>query len=175
MKTCKICKVEKEISEFYKAGKYLQSYCKPCLKAMNLAWARNNPAKVKAKKERQKAANPERIKALRRATYERTAEQQRAARIIRHQENPHQARQYNAKRKAALLQATPQWADAEKVKEFYFAADFLGMVTGEWHHVDHVVPLNNEIVCGLHTDQNLQVLPASDNLRKSNRHWPDMP
>lgn len=175
MKTCKTCKTEKSFSEFYKAGKYYQSYCKPCLKAMNLEWARNNPEKVKAKKKRQKEEKPEHVKALRRATYLRTKEKQAAGRIERHRLNPHQARQYNAKRKAALLQATPKWANTDKVKEFYFAADFLGMVTGEWYHVDHVVPLNNPLVCGLHCEQNLQVLPASDNLRKSNRQWPDMP
>ena len=175
MKICKTCKVEKELSEFYKAGKYLQSYCKVCLKAMNIAWARNNPEKVKAKKARQKAENPEKFRERQRAAYERSKIKQQAARIERHRQNPSQARQYNAKRKAALIQATPLWADATKVKEFYFAADFLGMATGEWYHVDHIVPLNNPNVCGLHTEQNLQVLPASANLRKSNRQWPDMP
>lgn len=79
------------------------------------------------------------------------------------------------KRKAVKLRAIPPWADKEKIEEFYFAADFLGMVTGEWYHVDHIVPLQSKFVCGLHCEQNLQVLPASANLRKSNRHWPDMP
>ena len=81
----------------------------------------------------------------------------------------------NKERLSQQIKATPQWADQAKIKEFYAAADFLGMVTGEGHHVDHIVPLRSKIVCGLHTEQNLQVLPASDNLRKSNRHWPDSP
>lgn len=80
-----------------------------------------------------------------------------------------------AKRRAAEINATPGWADQDKIAEFYFAADFLGMVTGEWHQVDHVVPLQSDLVCGLHWEGNLQVLTAKENLSKGNRFWPDMP
>lgn len=80
-----------------------------------------------------------------------------------------------ANRRAAKLQATPAWANHEKIAEFYFAADFLGMVTGEWYHVDHIVPLQSDLVCGLHWEGNLQVLTARENLRKKNSTWPDMP
>src|SRR5260370_28312796 len=91
------------------------------------------------------------------------------------EQNRGKRRGNHAHRKATIIRATPKWADREKIAEFYAAADFLGMVTSEWYHVDHIVPLRSRKVCGLHTEQNLQVLPASVNLRKSNRHWPDMP
>lgn len=41
--------------------------------------------------------------------------------------------------------------------------------------VDHIVPLTSRLVCGLHCESNLQILPHIDNARKKNSVWPDMP
>jgi hypothetical protein len=80
-----------------------------------------------------------------------------------------------SRRRAALLRAVPSWADEKLIAEFYETARGLGMWTGDWYHVDHIVPLLGRTVCGLHCQANLQVLPAVENIRKLNRHWPDQP
>lgn len=94
----------------------------------------------------------------------------------RYRENkPYMHRARWAKRYAAKLQATPAWADDRYIRLFYEMAAADTILTGIEHQVDHIVPLQSDIVCGLHWEQNLQVLPAADNLSKSNRWWPDMP
>lgn len=40
----------------------------------------------------------------------------------------------------------------------------------EWH-VDHIVPLKNRAVCGLHIWSNIQVIPKKVNLEKSNAFY----
>lgn len=69
---------------------------------------------------------------------------------------------YMALRRTTILHATPNWADLEEIKLFYKACP-------KGYHVDHIIPLKNKIVCGLHTEANLQYLPAQENLRKSNK------
>lgn len=74
-----------------------------------------------------------------------------------------------AERRSAKKQATPLWFDEEAVKIVYEKAKKLKM------QVDHIVPLQSELVCGLHTWDNLQLLKRRENLKKSNSFWPDMP
>jgi hypothetical protein len=42
------------------------------------------------------------------------------------------------------------------------------------YHVDHIVPLTSDLVCGLHCEANLQIAVGKDNIAKNNRWWPDM-
>lgn len=84
-------------------------------------------------------------------------------------------RGYGEKRRAAKLRATPKWADFEKMFDIFLEAAVREHRTQIKHHVDHIVPLVSDIVCGLHCEQNLQVLTACENMAKHNYRWPDMP
>lgn len=80
--------------------------------------------------------------------------------------------EFNAKRRARL--AMPAWANAKKIAEMYEARRFAQECFWQPIHVDHIVPLNSPLVCGLHCEENLQLLPGAENSRKHNRRWPDM-
>jgi len=66
------------------------------------------------------------------------------------------------KRRALKIKAIPKFANRNKIKEIYKNCP-------KGYHVDHIIPLNNPIVCGLHVEWNLQYLPAKQNLSKSNK------
>jgi hypothetical protein len=75
----------------------------------------------------------------------------------------------SAKRHAAKLNRTPQWADLMAIKEIYRIARSLTVSTGIKHHVDHVIPLQGKLVSGLHTEANLQILMWRENMIKNNK------
>ena len=77
------------------------------------------------------------------------------------------------KYKASKLNATPTWLtekQLEEIQDTYLLAKDCEMLSGDKYHVDHIVPLQGNNVCGLHVPWNLQVLPADINMSKGNRH-----
>ena len=80
-----------------------------------------------------------------------------------------------AKRRAAKLKATAPWASLTYVKDLYKncreAEDvFNAAGLSVKFHVDHIVPLQHDRVCGLHVEHNLQVLTATENSSKCNKY-----
>ncbi len=76
----------------------------------------------------------------------------------------------STKRAEALRQRTPPWADLDAIEAIYIEARMISAETGLPHHVDHEVPLQGKLVSGLHVPANLRILPARENVKKSNRH-----
>ena len=73
---------------------------------------------------------------------------------------------------ASKQNRTPKWLsdfDKLKIKCLYQLSVMYSEESGRKWHVDHVIPLNGKEVCGLHVPWNLQVIPASENVRKSNK------
>lgn len=67
--------------------------------------------------------------------------------------------------------ATPPWLTqemADQMKAIYDSA-------APSQHVDHIVPLKNDLVCGLHVPWNLQLMDAKKNMQKGNTWWKDHP
>lgn len=76
------------------------------------------------------------------------------------------------RRKTAKMQRSPKWLTADDhwmMEQAYELAALRTKMFGFQWHVDHILPLQGVLVSGLHTPNNLQVIPGYDNLRKSNR------
>ena len=78
------------------------------------------------------------------------------------QNNKDKTRLKSATERAVRLQRIPPWADLSAIKDFYLKCP-------DGHHVDHVVPLRGKEVSGLHVLENLQYLPAKENMSKGNK------
>jgi hypothetical protein len=78
----------------------------------------------------------------------------------------------NNVRKRRHRNATPSWitkVQKQTMRHLYEQAAQLTKITGERYVVDHIVPLINPVVCGLHVPWNLRVITQEENLKKSNK------
>lgn len=71
--------------------------------------------------------------------------------------------------RANKRQATPKWANQGYINLFYKIAKMEEARTGRRVDVDHIIPLRGKTVCGLHCEDNLQLLFKEDNLIKGNK------
>lgn len=66
-----------------------------------------------------------------------------------------------SKYRSSMLDRTPSWAELDKIQEFYEKCP-------KGCHVDHIIPLQGDIVSGFHVLSNLQYLNLTDNCSKGN-------
>lgn len=79
-----------------------------------------------------------------------------------------------AERRARRVEATPPWitdSDLSEIRRIYSKCAKLNASEPNSHHVDHIIPLLGDLVCGLHVPDNLRVIKKEENLRKGNA-WP---
>jgi hypothetical protein len=159
--------------------------CSLCAKSFNRRRKTAGPARCKPCRDDIKRAewrknNPERNRQIARSAYWRNIEKQKARNVANREKNRDRYRRWRLRnlahkaakeraRQAAKIQRTPVWADTAAIEKFYLEARRLTEETGIRYHVDHIIPLNGKNVCGLHVENNLQVIPMVDNIRKSNR------
>lgn len=170
-KKCGKCKETKPLSEFYvrrdapnathrsicKSCNYARTRAYPRLRELQDAWREKNRDRVNAQSRSRTKRNPERRKSA------------NSAWLKRHL--PEHAERVRA-RYASQKNATPRWADKEKIMAFYREARRRTVETGVRHDVDHIIPLVHPLVCGLHVESNLQVLSIFQNSAKRNFYSP---
>jgi 5-methylcytosine-specific restriction endonuclease McrA len=195
-KKCPSCNETKPADAFAKntsKGDGLQYRCKACW----AQYRKDNRDKMLAQKREHYEKNKERLLADKRTGYLLVAETKKAYQRdyaaknkeqvlaknrLFHINNPDYYKDFrknnpakiNAKeirRKAAKLSRTPKWLTADDhwmIEQAYELAALRTKIFGFAWHVDHILPLQGKLVSGFHTPYNLQVIPARDNLLKSN-------
>lgn len=190
MKTCTKCGETKPFEAFGKKLQGLQSYCRPCMSVANAENRRKHIDKRKAAARSHYMKNRDELLAKQKVYYEKNrdarmayldrwkkanptyagqwylqnAEQERSRAKRWKTDNLDRARMAEKARRSAKRRI-PKWADRALMADIYRYARIMRQ-HGVNCHVDHAVPLRGKTVCGLHTDANLTVLLAEDNLRK---------
>lgn len=155
-KACSKCEVVKPLALFKKNSRCKGGYggqCKCCV---------NDYLKEKRDAGFYKA-NREKSNVNSRAHYYKNRDKYKTKQAEYQKENRAKYNSYEAKRRAKLLMATVGWSCQEAIDYIYKQAKQLGM------EVDHVIPLQGVQVCGLHCEDNLQLLTPYDNRSKGNR------
>ncbi len=177
IKICRGCgKSFPDTQEFFfgepKGRNCLKSRCKTCVYTnKNLrrkeqpekeserwkAYYRKNREKLKDRWRKWESANPEKAKAL----------------VLEYEKgNQGKKRAKDARVRTAKRNRYPAWANAEAIEAIYQKACILTEETGILYVVDHIIPLKNEYVCGLHIESNLRVVSELENLKKFNHFVP---
>ena len=188
MKTCTHCHAEKELSEYGPsklAKDGLQTQCRPCLAEKQRAYRAKNLESQREATRKWREGAKEHEQSYRKSYQLENREARIAACRDWREKNPEKNRQAqrnyrdnnkgkvaakNAKRYAAKMERTVGWADLEAIDAIYDQASHLTATTGIKHHVDHIIPMQGEMVSGLHVETNLQILTASENCAKGNTY-----
>ena len=154
-KTCTKCKCSKVVQEFgnlLRSSDGLNHRCKVCDRKATKKWRDANKEAHTRMCTAWKQRNPDYAK-QHAAKYNILNRAKRTA---------------NERNRVAIKNfATPKWFDKEEVLHIYELARERDL------EVDHIVPLNSKIVCGLHVQDNLRCIPRELNRHKGNRYWPD--
>jgi hypothetical protein len=175
MRTCRTCKVEKPILEYqahkaYKDG--VSTQCKICVSEYRKAIRTSNIERDRNYSRKYKKSNRELILQRSKEYVIANPEKRKATMKAYRQANPEKDLESTRRRQAAKLLRTPKWlteTDIWMMREAYHLAKLRTKLFGFSWHVDHVLPLQGNIVSGLHTPYNLQVIPAKANLAKANK------
>lgn len=156
MKKCKKCNTEKDLSEFNRNSRMkdgLQLYCRQCMIVYKRKhYSENKDSYVDY--------------------YIRTKDKRIKYQKDYWSKNPSVRSKIRNDYRVAKISSTIKSLtedDHNQIKLIYEVARWLTIAFEESFHVDHIVPLQGENVCGLHVPWNLQILFARENISKSNK------
>ena len=189
LKVCGTCKEEKPLSAFGKdctRKDGLRIYCKSCRSKKSKKHYQENRDVILERGRKYRQENRDAIAERNKEYYQENRDAVLESARKYRQENPDVAKTWRkanpektiahkASRRARKKQAQPPWLTEEHINQIidkYKNSKHMKKLTGIEHHVDHIVPLKGENVCGLHVPWNLQVIPAKHNLEKHN-HFDD--
>lgn len=175
MKHCHKCNQEKPFEAFYASSTHKSGYaswCKECESERNRLksqkYCDSRLAKAKQWRDENKDKQAVAIKAWR----EQNPEKLKAIYKDWAQRNKDKVNAKWMQREASKKNRTPAWLTVDEhwmIEQAYdIAAKRKDEFGFDWH-VDHIVPLQGKTVSGLHVPWNLQVIPAVENQRKSNK------
>lgn len=165
MKTCNTCKLNKPCTDFYKNKTTKDGYtaqCKCCRKSYQRQRAENMIIKPVKEKLCPRCGVTKASNQFRKTCWNKDRLVSECKRCT----NKRSSRDWKLRRGNK-----PKWLTIQQNREidlYYKLARTLIRVYGIPHQVDHIEPLNGKNSCGLHVPWNLQVLTATENLKKSN-------
>ena len=145
-RVCLKCKKEKHLKHFTKHSSAKSGYrstCRECRTGEAKHWYKENRQQKNLTSKKHYEANKEKY-------------------FLRY-----------SKRRAALKNAIPSWYSETDDIEFLKLkqeCEELNKKTGIIHEIDHIIPLQSDIVCGLHCKENWQILTREQNRSKSNKY-----
>ena len=153
----------------------INSSCIECVKVKTTKYYADNSEKVKKRINEYRIKNRETVNAKKRKREKiwRLENPEKASAARRRYNTKHKDKKnfYTASRRANKKKASPKWIsdfDITYIKNIYKQSKVLEELCKTKFNVDHIIPINSDLVCGLHVPWNLQILTETENFKKSN-------
>ena len=161
---CAICALER-VKAYQKRNKQV-------IKQRTKTYYHANQELRQARTKQWVETNKDDVSAQKRSYAQRDAEQITTRYKKYYEENYPRMLAKRNKQHADRLLRTPKWLTKDDlwiIEQAYELAATRTQMFGFVWHVDHKIPLRGKNVSGLHTPVNLQVIPGTENLRKTNK------